>query len=114
MKDTSKVYEYLIECYSQFSKIDDILFGGKGYTLIILKLYEYMYCSQRDRFEDMLRELTPEKPKIGDAMVWCLDHAESAEEIVDCISESLSILQTPIPKKVFIQNVIRVEDLLCV
>ena len=33
-------------------------------------------------------------------MVWCLDHAESAEEIVECIAESLSILQTPIPKKV--------------
>ena len=33
-------------------------------------------------------------------MVWCLEHAESAEEIVECIAESLSILQTPIPKKV--------------
>lgn len=48
----------------------------------------------------MLRELTPERTKVGDAMVWCLDHAESAEEIVECITESLSILQTPIPKKV--------------
>ncbi|KAJ8309756.1 hypothetical protein KUTeg_011621 [Tegillarca granosa] len=55
---------------------------------------------QRDRLEDMLRDLTPERGKIGDAMVWCLDHAESAEEIVECISESLSILQTPIPKKI--------------
>ncbi|KAK3788420.1 hypothetical protein RRG08_012595 [Elysia crispata] len=56
--------------------------------------------SQRDRLEDMLRELTPEKNKIADGMVWCLDHAEAAEEIVECISESLSILQTPIPKKI--------------
>ncbi|XP_064638246.1 U2 snRNP-associated SURP motif-containing protein-like isoform X2 [Lineus longissimus] len=56
--------------------------------------------SQRERFEDLLRDLTPEKPKVGDAMVWCMDHAESAEEIVDCISESLSILETPIPKKI--------------
>ncbi|GFO06155.1 U2 snrnp-associated surp domain-containing [Plakobranchus ocellatus] len=56
--------------------------------------------SQRDRLEDLLRELTPEKSKIADAMVWCLDHAEAAEEIVECISESLSILQTPIPKKI--------------
>lgn len=55
---------------------------------------------QRDRLEDLLRELTPERVKIGDAMIWCLDHAESAEEIVECITESLSILQTPIPKKV--------------
>ena len=56
--------------------------------------------SQRDRLEDMLRDLTPERPKIGDGMVWCLDHAEAGEEIVECISESLSILQTPIPKKI--------------
>ncbi|XP_045199321.2 U2 snRNP-associated SURP motif-containing protein-like isoform X2 [Mercenaria mercenaria] len=56
--------------------------------------------SQRDRLEDMLRDLTPERQKVGDAMVWCLDHADSAEEVVECITESLSILQTPIPKKI--------------
>ncbi|XP_071165088.1 U2 snRNP-associated SURP motif-containing protein-like isoform X3 [Mytilus edulis] len=56
--------------------------------------------SQRDRLEDMLRDLTPERSKVGDGMVWCLDHAEAGEEIVECISESLSILQTPIPKKI--------------
>lgn len=48
--------------------------------------------------------MTPERTKVGDAMVWCLDHAESAEEIVECITESLSILQTPIPKKVRIKK----------
>ena len=59
-----------------------------------------LHFSQRDRLEDMLRELSPERSKIGEAMVWCMDHADSAEEVVDCITESLSILQTPIPKKV--------------
>jgi len=57
-------------------------------------------CRQRDRLEDMLRNLTPERTKIGDAMVWCLDHADNSEEVVECITESLSILQTPVPKKV--------------
>lgn len=33
-------------------------------------------------------------------MVFCLNNAEAAEEIVDCITESLSILKTPLPKKV--------------
>ncbi|CAG5128807.1 unnamed protein product, partial [Candidula unifasciata] len=56
--------------------------------------------SQRDRLEDILRELTPDRTKIAEAMVWCLDHAEAAEEVVDCIAESLSIIQTPIPKKI--------------
>lgn len=68
-------------------------------TAIITLLF-HTFSSQRDRLEDMLRDLTPERPKIGDGMVWCLDHAEAGEEIVECISESLSILQTPIPKKV--------------
>ncbi|KAK3095578.1 hypothetical protein FSP39_016278, partial [Pinctada imbricata] len=66
--------------------------------------------SQRDRLEDSLRELTPERVKVGDCMVWCLDHAESAEEIVECITESLSILQTPIPKKV--ARIFLVSDIL--
>ena len=58
------------------------------------------YCSQRDRLEDMLRDLSPERSKIGDAMVWCLEHAESAEEIVECLAESLSLLETPLAKKI--------------
>lgn len=56
--------------------------------------------SQRDRLEDLLRDLTPERSRVGEAMVWCLDHADAAEEVVECISEALSILQTPIPKKI--------------
>ena len=61
---------------------------------------EFCCYSQRDRLEDMLRELTPERAKVGDAMVWCLEHAESAEEVVECLAESLSLLETPLAKKV--------------
>ena len=75
--------------------------GGEVYKRCIVAFFLiFIFCRQRDRLEDLLRELTPERVKIGVAMVWCLDHAESAEEIVECIAESLSILQTPIPKKV--------------
>ncbi|CAG0890371.1 unnamed protein product [Cyprideis torosa] len=56
--------------------------------------------SQRDKLEDLLRGLTPEKQAIGDAMVWCIDHADAAEEICECIQESLSILNTPLHKKI--------------
>ncbi|XP_069831503.1 U2 snRNP-associated SURP motif-containing protein isoform X3 [Dendropsophus ebraccatus] len=55
---------------------------------------------QRDKLEEVLRGLTPRKNDIGDAMIFCLNHAEAAEEIVDCIAESLSILKTPLPKKI--------------
>ncbi|KAK6478623.1 U2 snRNP-associated SURP motif-containing protein-like isoform X1 [Huso huso] len=55
---------------------------------------------QRDKLEEVLRGLTPRKNDIGEAMVFCLNHAEAAEEIVECIAESLSILKTPLPKKI--------------
>lgn len=56
--------------------------------------------SQRDRFEDMLRNLLPDRNPVAETMVWCIEHAEAGEEIVDCITESLSILQTPLTKKI--------------
>lgn len=56
--------------------------------------------SQRDKLEDMLRNLTPERPRILEAMVYCIEHADAAEEIVDCITQSLSILETPLHRKV--------------
>ncbi|XP_033207968.1 U2 snRNP-associated SURP motif-containing protein isoform X2 [Belonocnema kinseyi] len=56
--------------------------------------------SQRDRLEDLLRNITPERIKVAEAMVFCIEHAEAAEEICDCITESLSILQTPANKKI--------------
>ncbi|KAJ1111316.1 hypothetical protein NDU88_008652 [Pleurodeles waltl] len=55
---------------------------------------------QRDKLEEILRGLAPRKKDIGEAMVFCLNHAEAAEEIVDCVTESLSILKTPLPKKI--------------
>ena len=63
-------------------------------------LYTPLYCSQRERLEDMLRDLAPDRTKVGSTMVWCLEHADAAQEIVDCVAESLSLLQTPLPKKV--------------
>lgn len=62
--------------------------------------------SERDKLEETLRGLTPRRGDIGEAMLFCLNHAEAAEEIVECITESLSILKTPLPKKVT-QNPLR-------
>ncbi|XP_011505510.1 PREDICTED: U2 snRNP-associated SURP motif-containing protein [Ceratosolen solmsi marchali] len=56
--------------------------------------------SQRDRLENLLRNITPERIKVAEAMIFCIEHAEAAEEICDCIAESLSILQTPANKKI--------------
>uniref|UniRef100_A0A3Q3VVQ2 U2 snRNP-associated SURP motif-containing protein n=1 Tax=Mola mola TaxID=94237 RepID=A0A3Q3VVQ2_MOLML len=55
---------------------------------------------ERDKLEEILRGLTPRRGDIGEAMLFCLNRAEAAEEIVECITESLSILKTPLPKKI--------------
>ncbi|KAF8383070.1 hypothetical protein PRIPAC_72212 [Pristionchus pacificus] len=60
----------------------------------------YLSSKDRDRFEDMLRGLVPEKDSVGNAMVWCLDHATWSKEIAECLYESLTIDETPLHKKI--------------
>lgn len=55
--------------------------------------------SQRDKLEDILRSLTPERQKIADAMVYAVEHAKAAEEVAECIAESLTLAETPLFKK---------------
>lgn len=55
---------------------------------------------ERDKLEELLRGLTPRKSDIAGGMFFCLTRADAAEEIVECIAESLSILKTPLPKKI--------------
>eukprot|EP00468_Gymnochlora_sp_CCMP2014_P009633 CAMPEP_0167759516 /NCGR_PEP_ID=MMETSP0110_2-20121227/11070_1 /TAXON_ID=629695 /ORGANISM="Gymnochlora sp., Strain CCMP2014" /LENGTH=695 /DNA_ID=CAMNT_0007645917 /DNA_START=44 /DNA_END=2131 /DNA_ORIENTATION=- len=54
----------------------------------------------RDEFEDRLRGLSLNRTKIAYGMGFALDHADEAKEIVEIITESLSLDETPIPKKV--------------
>ncbi|CAH0562288.1 unnamed protein product [Brassicogethes aeneus] len=56
--------------------------------------------TQRDRLEDLIRGLAPEKNKIGEVMVFCIEHSDAAEEVVECITESLSNESTSITKKI--------------
>ncbi|KAJ6956809.1 protein RRC1-like [Populus alba x Populus x berolinensis] len=54
---------------------------------------------QRDEFEDMLRALTLERSQIKDAMGFSLDNADAAGEVVEVLTESLTLKETPIPTK---------------
>ncbi|CAD6186332.1 unnamed protein product [Caenorhabditis auriculariae] len=46
---------------------------------------------QREKLKNRLKELTPEKRKIGELMVWCLDHfAKHAKEICNIICDSFA------------------------
>ncbi|KAL5699045.1 Protein rrc1 [Ranunculus cassubicifolius] len=55
---------------------------------------------QRDEFEDMLRALTLERRQIKEAMGFSLDNADAAGEIVEILTESLTLKETAIPTKV--------------
>ncbi|KAF2349464.1 SWAP/Surp [Trinorchestia longiramus] len=55
--------------------------------------------AQRGRLEHMIRHLTPERENVGEAMVWCIEHAEAAEEICQCLCEALTNNSTPVTKK---------------
>ncbi|XP_018796084.1 PREDICTED: U2 snRNP-associated SURP motif-containing protein [Bactrocera latifrons] len=56
--------------------------------------------AQRVRLEDLLRHITPERSRIGDAMIFCIEHADAADEICECITESLSNPDTLVSKKI--------------
>lgn len=54
----------------------------------------------RDSLENMLRSITMERSKVREVMIWCIDHSDSAEEVSDCLCESLSLSETPLPLKI--------------
>jgi len=54
----------------------------------------------RDKLEDLLRNLTMERKKVTEAMIWCVEHADGSEEIIDCITESLTLMETPLTSKI--------------
>lgn len=66
--------------------------------------------AQRNRLEDLIRHLTPERIKIADAMIFCIEHADAADEICECIAESLMNPETAIHKK--IARIYLVSDIL--
>ncbi|XP_008425961.1 U2 snRNP-associated SURP motif-containing protein isoform X2 [Poecilia reticulata] len=57
-------------------------------------------AEHRQRLETLVEELTPSREDIAGAMLFCLDRADAAEEVVGHISESFSSLQVPLQKKI--------------
>ncbi|CAI8056757.1 Protein RRC1 [Geodia barretti] len=56
-------------------------------------------AKNRDYLEDKLRSVTMERESVRGLMMWCMEHSDSADEIVECVSESLCINETPLPTK---------------
>ncbi|XP_042354812.1 U2 snRNP-associated SURP motif-containing protein [Plectropomus leopardus] len=57
-------------------------------------------AEHRQRLETLLKELTPSREDIANAMLFCLERADAAEEVVGHITESFSLLQTSLQKKI--------------
>ena len=43
-----------------------------------------------------------EREKIRTSMIWCLDHAESAEEVCVCVSVCVHVLHTCVSMSVWV------------
>uniref|UniRef100_A0A3Q2QPU0 Zgc:163098 n=1 Tax=Fundulus heteroclitus TaxID=8078 RepID=A0A3Q2QPU0_FUNHE len=64
----------------------------------------------RQRLEALLEELSPSREEIARAMLFCLDRADAAEEVVGHISDSFCPLQVPLQKK--LARIYLVSDIL--
>ncbi|XP_041865315.1 U2 snRNP-associated SURP motif-containing protein isoform X2 [Melanotaenia boesemani] len=57
-------------------------------------------AEHKHRLETLLKELTPSRDNVANAMLFCLDRADAAEEVVGHIADSFSLLQTPLQIKI--------------
>lgn len=55
---------------------------------------------KRETLGDILRNLNPTKQSVGAAMMFCINHSDAAKEVIECIHDSLQLLETPYQKKV--------------
>merc|ERR1712176_1739355 len=62
-------------------------------------------------FMMMLRQLTIQRFKIKEAMIFCLDHSDRAVEIGEILSEALTLSETTFNKK--LGRLFLVSDVLC-
>jgi len=63
-----------------------------------------------DKLEQLLRSVTGARPMILEAMSFCLDKSDWAIEITECITESLTIVETDMPLK--LARLLVVSDIL--
>uniref|UniRef100_A0A3Q3EBD9 Zgc:163098 n=1 Tax=Labrus bergylta TaxID=56723 RepID=A0A3Q3EBD9_9LABR len=57
-------------------------------------------AEHRKRLQTLLTELIPGREDIAKAMLFCLERADAAEEVVTHVTESFSLLHTPLQKKI--------------
>ena len=51
-------------------------------------------CRHRDYLEDGLRSVTMERDSVRELMMWCMDHSESADEVIKTLVTSAKTTTT--------------------
>ena len=54
----------------------------------------------REEFEGLLQALTLERSDIEEGMMFALEHAESAKEVANILTDALTVSDTPVTMKV--------------
>nr|XP_057943438.1 U2 snRNP-associated SURP motif-containing protein isoform X1 [Doryrhamphus excisus]XP_057943439.1 U2 snRNP-associated SURP motif-containing protein isoform X1 [Doryrhamphus excisus]XP_057943440.1 U2 snRNP-associated SURP motif-containing protein isoform X1 [Doryrhamphus excisus]XP_057943441.1 U2 snRNP-associated SURP motif-containing protein isoform X1 [Doryrhamphus excisus] len=60
----------------------------------------HLRAEHKQQLETLLQELTPSRGDVADAMLFCLERADAAEEVVTHITESFSLPQMSLQKKI--------------
>uniref|UniRef100_A0A5S6QVW5 U2 snRNP-associated SURP motif-containing protein n=1 Tax=Trichuris muris TaxID=70415 RepID=A0A5S6QVW5_TRIMR len=68
--------------------------GGSG------KHVELLSPDQRRELENMLKVLNLERKQVGNGMMWCVEHCEAAEEIIEIITASFMDPNVPLLRKI--------------
>lgn len=76
----------------------------------LVDLKKTLSNTQRDNLEYIIHKLTPERKKIIEALVYCVDHSDAADEIVECLVQSLESKSASVKK--IIARLYLVHDLL--
>ncbi|XP_004349856.1 U2-associated SR140 protein [Capsaspora owczarzaki ATCC 30864] len=61
---------------------------------------KHMTDAEAEELEFLLHRVNLEATRIADLMIFALSHASAADEIVDCIVDALSLIETPLNVKI--------------
>ncbi|KHJ46177.1 hypothetical protein D918_03841 [Trichuris suis] len=66
----------------------------------VVKHVELLSSDQRRELDSMLKVLNLERKQVGNGMMWCVEHCEAAEEVIEIIAASFSDPDLPLLRKI--------------
>ena len=90
----------------EFAKVALVALNTGGGAAVAFAMSD----GEHEELQGMLRSLVAERGKVREAMGWCITRSQYAADIVETVTEALTIAATPPPKK--IARLYLVSDLL--